>query len=602
MPVTWDGKLIAFSAAWLLSAVASPTFASPAATNGEPSLQARLGAQTRLFEEQFADDLQASAETATSYGDYRYNARLDDHSLAASARQDAIDRSYRAKLEAISTAGFREQDRISHDLLLHVLSQRMADYSLKEYEMPLSQMEGIHTSIADLPRAVPLDSVRHYQDYIDRLHQVPRAFTETIEVLRQGEKDGLMPSRPLLEQVPAQCEGVIAEDPFLEPTKKFPASISAADRKRLTHEIEQAVNADVLPAYRRFAEFIAKDYAPYGRTTPGLGSLPDGQRRYQNAIREQTTTDMSAADIHALGLREVDRIERLLTDLAHAQGYGDLDRYRAALLADPRYTAKSAGQIVEDFRRYIAQMQPRLPELFGVLPRTPVVIEEVPPSQPASMSHYFPGTPDGTRPGRIIVATSDYAHRKLLTDETIAYHEGVPGHHMQISIQQQLTGLPEFRLHLINNAYAEGWAVYAEALGKEIGFFHDPASDYGRLTTELVRAVRLVVDTGIHADGWSRDQAVAYFRRSGAADEPAIQAEIDRYIAWPAQGLSYKIGQLKIRELRERARQQLGPRFDIRAFHDEILGGGSLPLDMLESRVDGWIAAQRPPASSDRAR
>jgi uncharacterized protein (DUF885 family) len=602
MPVTWDGKLSVFSAAWLLSAVASAAFASPAATNPEPSLQARLGAQTRLFEEQFADDLQASPETATSYGDYRYNARLDDRSLAASARQAAIDRSYRAKLEAISTAGFREQDRISHDLLLHVLSQRMADYSLKEYEMPLSQMEGIHTRIADLPRAVPLDSVRHYQDYIDRLHQVPRAFDETIEVLRQGEKDGLMPSRPLLEQVPAQCGGVIAEDPFLEPTKKFPASISEADRKRLTHEIEQAVNTDVLPAYRRFGEFIAKDYALHGRTTPGLGSLPDGRRRYQNAIREQTSTDMPAADIHALGLREVDRIERLLTELARAQGYGDLDRYRAALLADPRYTAKSAGQIVADFRRYIAQMQPRLAELFGVLPRTPVVIEEAPPSQPASMSHYFPGTPDGTRPGRIVVATSDYAHRKLLTDETIAYHEGVPGHHMQISIQQQLAGLPEFRLHLINNAYAEGWAVYAEALGKEIGFFQDPASDYGRLTTELVRAVRLVVDTGIHADGWSRDQAVAYFRRSGAADEPAIQAEIDRYIAWPAQGLSYKIGQLKIRELRERARQQLGSRFDIRAFHDEVLSGGSLPLDMLESRVDGWIAAQRPPASSDRAR
>ena len=561
------------------------------------SVPARLAAQDALFKEQYDDDMRSSPESETARGDYRDNALLDDYSLAASTKQNAIDRAFHARLEAISTEGFPEQDRLSHDLLLHVLDNRLADYALKDYEMPISQMQGVHISLADLPNSVPLDTVQHYEDYIARLHQVPRAFEQTIDALRQGEKDGLMPVRILLEQITAQCEGTIAENPFLAPTKKFPASISVDDQKRLTEQIDRAVNSEVLPAYRRFADFIANDYAPHGRATIGMNSLPDGARRYQQAIREQTTTNMSPAEIHALGLREVERINGLLTSLALKAGYKDLGRFRAALNSDPKYIPKSADQIVDDFRHYVSQMQPRLPELFGVFPKTPLTVEAAPASQPNNPTHYIFGTPDGSRPARVIVATSNYAHRKLLPDETQAYHEGIPGHHLQISIQQQLTGLPEFRLHVINNAYAEGWAVYAEALGKEIGFFQDPASDYGRLNLELMRAVRLVVDTGIHSEGWTRDQAVAYFRESGAADEPTIQAEINRYIAWPAQGLSYKIGQLKILELRNRAKTKLGARFDIRAFHDEILSGGSLPLDMLEARVTSWIETQLPTAS-----
>jgi uncharacterized protein (DUF885 family) len=571
--------------------LAAPPLRS-AQSQSQSSVQARLVAQNTLFRQQFEDDMKASPETATSYGDYQYNALLDHRSLAARAQRNFTDLIYLAKLRAIPTEGFPEQDRISHDLLLQLLEQRITDYHLKTYEMPLSQMGGVHNDIADLPHAVPLDTVKHYEDYIVRLHQVPHAFDETIEVLRQGKKDGLMPARFLLEQVPAQCEGTIAENPFLEPTKEYPSTISAADRKRLTEAILAATTSEVLPAYRRFAEFVAKDYAPHGRISLALSSLPDGARRYQNAIREQTTTDMSPTQVHTLGLREVARITKLMTDLAHQEGYRDLKSYRAAIRTNPRYIPKSPDQIVDDFRRYIGQMQPRLPELFGLLPKTPVTVEAIPASQPGNATHYVPGTPDGKRPGRVVVATSNFAHRALFGDETIAYHEGVPGHHMQISIQQQLAGLPDFRLHLINNAFAEGWAVYAEALGKEIGFFQDPASDYGRLSTELMRAVRLVVDPGIHSEGWSRDQAVAYFRESGAADEPTIQAEIDRYIAWPAQALGYKIGQLKIRELRERATQRLGSRFDIRSFHDEILSGANLPLNMLEARVDGWISNQ----------
>jgi len=570
---------------------------SPEIATSSPSTESmasRLAAQNALFKEQFEEDTRASPESETASGDYRDNAILDDYSVAASIKQNAVDRAYRAKLDAISTAGFPEQDRLSHDLLLHILDDRIADFELKEYEMPVSQMQGIHNSLADLPNSVPLDTLEHYQDYIARLHQIPRAFEQTIDVLRQGEKDGLMPVRILLEQITAQCEGTIAENPFLAPTKKFPASISAQDQKRLTEAIVQAVNSEVLPAYHRFADFIAKDYAPHGRTTIGLNRLPDGARRYQQAIREQTTTEMLPAEIHSLGLREVARINGLLNDLALKAGYKDLSSFRAALNSDPRYIPKSPDEIVDDFRRYVGQMQPRLPELFGAFPKTPLTVEAAPASQPNNPTHYVFGTPDGSRAARVVVATSNSAHRKLLSDETQAYHEGIPGHHLQISVQQRLTGLPEFRLHVVNNAYAEGWAVYAEALGKEIGFFQDPASDYGRLNLELMRAVRLVVDTGIHSEGWTREQAVAYFRESGAGDEPTIQAEIDRYIAWPAQALSYQIGKLKILELRNRAKQQLGPRFDIRSFHDEILSGGSLPLDMLEARVDNWMGRQLP--------
>jgi uncharacterized protein (DUF885 family) len=557
------------------------------------TLETRLAAQNTLFEQQYQSDLKAAPERATAYGDYRYNSLLAERSLAAITQRHLTDLDFATRLAAIPTAGFPDQDLLSHDLLLRVLRQRIADFDLKEYEMPVDQMNGIHTSLADLPLAVPFNSVQHYEDYIARLHQVPRVLTQTTEVMRLGLKDNLMPVRFLLEKVPVQCEGIISADPFLLPTKKFPAAISPEDQKRLTAAIQQAVDTDVLPAYRAFAAFVAKDYAPHGRTALAVTSLPDGVKRYQNDIRGRTTTNMTPDEIHQLGLREVARITALITDIAHKEGFATLAEFRESLKTNPKYIPTSSEQILDDFRRYIDQMQPRLSELFTLLPKSPVTVEAIPAFQSAAATHYQNGTPDGKRPGRVVVATSDFAHRTLIDDEATAYHEGVPGHHMQISVAQQLTGLPQFRLHNLGfNAYVEGWALYSEQLGKEIGFYQDPVSDYGRLSSELFRAVRLVVDTGIHSKGWTRDQVVAYFRQSGAIDEPTIQSETDRYIAWPAQALSYKLGQLKIRELRDRAQQQLGPKFDIRTFHDEIINGGTLPLDLLDARTDAWIKAQ----------
>ena len=554
----------------------------------------RLAAHNALFDEQYESDLRNFPERATSFGDYRYNDKLGDRSLAGIIERNKTDEGFLARLQAISTSGFSDQDQLSHDLLIRVLEQRIADFNLKEYEMPINQQYGVHTALADLPLAVPFDSVKHYQDYIARLHQIPRVLNQTKEVLRAGIKDELMPVKFLIEKLPGQCDGIVENDPFLLPTKKFPADISAADQKRLTEEMTNAVNKDVIPAYEAFAVFLRTEYAPHGRTTLSVTSLPDGQKRYENDIYARTTTRMTADEIHQIGLREIDRIEAEMTGIAKKEGFRDLASFRASLKTNPKYIPTSADQILNDFRHYIAQMEPKLPELFGLLPKSPVTVEAIPPFQAAAATHYVTGTPDGKRPGRVVVATSDFGKRSLIDDEAVAYHEGVPGHHMQLSIQQRLEGLPKFRLHPQGfNAYSEGWGLYAEQLGKEVGFYQDPVSDYGRLSSELFRAVRLVVDTGIHAKGWTRDQVVEFFRKSGAVDEPTIQSETDRYIAWPAQALSYKLGQLKFRELRERAKKELGPKFDLRSFHDEMLNGGTLPLDLLEARTEKWIAEQK---------
>jgi uncharacterized protein (DUF885 family) len=560
------------------------------------SIESRLSAQNALFEEYYESRLKDSPLLATSMGDYRYNDRLPDYSLAEVAREQAENDEFLVRLKKISTDGFVEQDRLSHDLLLRVLNDDLVYRDLKSYEMPgdaLGNAVGVHVALADLPLSMPLDSVKHYEDYIARLHQIPVALSQTEEKMRVGMKDGLMPVRFLLEKVPVQCDGIIAANPFLGPIRKLPASFSEEDKARLIKAITETANSEVLPAYKKFGEFVAKEYAPRGRTALSISSLPDGVRRYQAAIHLMTTTDMTPDAIHALGLKEIARIETEMSAIAKKQGFADLASFRASLKSNPKYRATSSEQIVEDFRRYIAQMETKLPELFTFIPGKPVSVDAIPPFQPAMSTYAIAGTPDGSRPGRVMVQTSDPTHRTLISDEAIAYHEGIPGHIFQGSVVRAQTGLPKFRVIYSNSAYGEGWGLYSEQLGKEVGFYQDPVSDYGRLSSELFRAVRLVVDTGLHSKGWTRDQAVAFFRKEDCCDELLIQAEVDRYIATPAQALSYKLGQLKFRELRARAQAELGPKFDVRAFHDEMLNGGRLPLDMLDARTNSWIAAQK---------
>ena len=566
-------------------ALASPVVAEMAAVTD------RVAQQDKLFEEFYETGLKNSPERATSYGDYRYNSLLGQYSLEEIARQHLEGGDFLKRLKAIPTDGMGDKDLLSHRLLERQLEREETNYSLKNYEMPVNQQNGVHTRLADLPLSVPLDSVAHYEDYISRLRQIPRVLDQLTGVMRQGLKDGLMPAKLVLDKLPAQCDGIVSANPFLLPTKKFPADFSEENRKRLTAEMTKAVNEDVFPAYRRFTEFLRSEYDPKGRAELSIESLPEGKRRYAEAVKMMTTMNVTPAEVHEIGLKEVERITGEMTKLAQAQGQKDLASFREAINNDPKWKPQSEQQIVDDFAKYIHQMEPRLPELFGLLPKSEVTVEAIPDFAKAEATHYAAGTPDGKRPGRTVVAVADPTKRTLVLDEAVAYHEGVPGHHMQISIAQTLEGLPKFRLHGGYSSYAEGWALYAEELGKEIGFYQDAVSDYGRLNSELFRAVRLVVDTGIHDKKWSRERVIEYMHANDVNDSVA-QTETDRYIAWPGQALAYKMGQLMIRKLRDEAKTQLGTKFNLKAFHDEILNGGAMPLDLLQERVERWIKEQ----------
>jgi uncharacterized protein (DUF885 family) len=569
----------------LVLVLASPVFAETA------PVADRVSKQNALFDEFYETGLKDAPELATAFGDYRYNSQLGQYSLAEIERRHAEADGFLNRLKEIPTDGMSDKDLLSHQLLQRQLERDDVSYDLKNFEMPINQQNGVHTRLADLPLSVPLDSVQHYQDYIARLHQIPRVLDQTAEVMRQGLKDGLMPPKLVLEKLPGQCDGIIAANPFLLPSKKFPKEFSEDDKKRLTDEMTKAINDDVFPAYKKFAEFLRTDYDPKGRAELSIESLPDGKRRYAEAVKFMTTLNVTPAEVHELGLKEVERITAEMTKLAKAQGKKDLASFREAINSDPNWKPKSEQQIVDDFKKYIDQMQPKLPELFGLLPKAPVTVEPIPDFAKAAATHYVAGTPDGKRAGRVVVAVSDPTTRTLTDDEAVAYHEGVPGHHMQISIAQTLPDLPKFRLHGFFSAYAEGWALYAEELGKEIGFYKDPVSDYGRLNSELFRAVRLVVDTGIHDKNWTRQQVIDYMHANDTNDTLA-QSETDRYIAWPGQALAHKMGQLTIRKLRDDAKAALGAKFDIKAFHDEILNGGAMPLDLLQDRVHRWINEQ----------
>jgi uncharacterized protein (DUF885 family) len=411
-------------------------------------------------------------------------------------------------------------------------------------------------------------------------------------------RDQLMPPKYLLVKVAEQADrvakGTPEDSPFAMPLKKFPATFSDAEKQRLSSAVLAAIKGSVVPTYTKFAAFVRKDYAPHGREHEGIWSIPQGDERYRAFIKQRTTTDMTPEQIHQLGLSEVARIEGEMLKIANSLGFQDLKTFNEAVDKDPKLKPTSREDILNYYRKYTDQMYAKLPQLFGRLPKAKLVVMPVEEfAEKESATHYDQGTPDGSRPGHVMVVTYDYEHRKIITFESTAYHEGVPGHHMQVSIAQELPELPPFRQQAGYTAYVEGWALYSERLGKEVGFYQNPYSDYGRLQDEMLRAIRLVVDSGVHYKHWTRQQVVDFFHAHSAQDEPDIQSETDRYIAWPGQALAYKIGQLKITEMREKAKRELGDKFDIRAYHDEVLGAGALPLDVFEERINNWIAQQK---------
>ena len=557
----------------------------------------RVAALNALLAEQWRHTLQNSPEFATILGDLRYNDRWSDASLAHAAAERKMSADFLQRFAAIDTTGFADSDKLNQQLMVRQLKSSLEAYDLKLNEAPLDQMGGVHLQLAGFVSSIPFNNVKEYQDYLARLKAVPKLLEQVTEVARQGMADKMMPPKYLLEKVVVQIASIGKpagmDSVFAEPLKHFPKSVSAADQQRLHDEILAAIDHDVRPAYTRLGEFVAKDYAPHGRSQPGVWDVPNGDAIYRFLVKQTTTTDKTPAEIHAIGLAEVERIEAEMTTIAKQRGYADLASFRKALKTDPTIHPTSREDILKRYRGFLAQMKPELPKLFGLLPKTDVVVMPVEPfrEKEAAGAEYHQGTPDGSRPGQIFVNTGDFANRTTLSIESTAYHEGIPGHHMQISIAQTLPKLPPFRQQAGYTAYIEGWALYAEQLGREVGFYKDPLSYYGHLSDELLRADRLVLDTGVHSKHWTRQQMVDFFHAHSSEDEPSVQAETDRYISWPSQALAYKMGELKILELRARAKRELGDKFDIRAFHDEILGGGALPLDVLETRVDNWIAA-----------
>ena len=571
--------------------------AAPAAQVAKADVASRVKALNALLDEQWQYTLKNSPEFAIALGDLRYNDRWTDASLAHLEVDHQATVDFLRRFEAIDTSGFADSDKLNQQLMVRQLKDELRGYQLKLYEMPLDQMNGVHIALAGFVSSIPFHNTREYEDYLARLKAVPKLFDQVTAVARKGMADKMMPPKYLLEKVAVQINSIEKsagmDSVFAAPLKHFPKSVPAADQKRLRDAILAAIDNDVRPAYAKLAKFVAEDYAPHGRSQPGVWSLPNGDAIYRYSVEQMTTTQQTPQQIHEIGLAEVKRIEGEMTKIAHAQGFKDLASFRASLKTNPKTHASSREDILDRYRGYIAGMEPELPKLFGHLPKTEVVVKPVEKfrEKEAAAAEYHPGTPDGSRPGQIFVNTGDFANRSVLSIESTAYHEGIPGHHLQISIAQNLPKLPPFRQQAGYSAYIEGWALYAEQLGKEVGFYKDPLSDYGRLSDELLRADRLVLDTGVHYKHWTRQQMVDFFHAHSSEDEPDVQAETDRYITWPGQALAYKTGELKILELRGRAEKALGDQFDIRAFHDEVLGGGALPLDVLEDRVNDWIAA-----------
>lgn len=535
---------------------------------------------------------------ASYLGDRRYNDRWTDQSLDAIARRQQVTHEFLSRLYAIDRTSLSADDKINYELFRRELQDDVDRYRFKGYLLPFSQRGGVQT-LNDRTNSIPLQTVKDYEDWLARMGKIGAVIDQTIALAERGRREGIVSPAVLMQRIPAQIQTQLVEhgtdSPFYSVFEKLPESFSDADRTRLQKAAVDTIEKSVVPAYRKFARYFEKTYLPASRETIGLSALPNGSEWYEFLARNFTTTQMTPDDIHRLGLDEVKRIrDEMQMVIDEVEFDGDFQAFLTFLRTDPQFYYDDPDELYTAYLATSKRIDPELVKLFGKLPRMPYGVKPIPDATaPDTTTAYYTGpAADGSRAGIYWVNLYRPEVRPKFEIEVLSVHEAMPGHHLQIALQQELGDMPNFRRYSGFTAFVEGWGLYSESLGYDLGLYEDPYSRFGALTYEMWRAVRLVVDTGIHYKGWTRQQAIDFFKANAAKTEHDIINEIDRYIGNPGQALAYKIGQLKILSLRKTAEAALGDNFDIKAFHDELLGAGALPLDLLEQRMDEWLAAE----------
>ncbi len=572
-------------------------YAELAANPRNLSDSARLGAVFRLNWEYVMTEF---PEFATYVGYPGQNARWTDHSLQAIERRKREREDPLAVVKTIRRDRLSPTDRLNYDLFRRGLEEQIEGTRFKDEYLAITQLGGVQQDVGRLLAQMPTTSVQDYENIVARLNGVPALVDQTIALLGKGLEAGITPPRVTLRDVPDQIRGLTPDDPMasplLRPFAQFPQTIPVSERERLTRAGRDAYTQRVAPAYRKLYDYVVGTYVPKTRESIGMRELPDGAAWYAYRVRQFTTTSLSPDQIHALGLREVKRIRALMDSVIAGVGFkGTFADFARFLRTDPQFFYDDSASLVRAYRDIAKRADPGLIKLFGKLPRLPYGVTTIPSFMAKSQTtaYYQGGSLQAGRPGYFFVNTYDVKSRPKWEMEALSLHESVPGHHLQIALAQELDALPEFRRYGGYTAFVEGWGLYAEGLGPELGMYQDPYSKFGQLTYEMWRAVRLVLDTGIHSMGWTRQQAIDFFKDNAPKAEQDIIVEVDRYIVNPGQALAYKIGQLKFRELRDSTAAALGARFDIRAYHDEALRNGALPLDLLEQDVREWIGKKR---------
>jgi uncharacterized protein (DUF885 family) len=553
----------------------------------------------RLFEDEWERRLQENPVFASSLGDRRYNDQWDDNSLAAIHANHEADKKALERLHAIDRATLPANEKLNYDLFEQQLKTRIEGFQYRSFLMPMDQQGGTQT-LHEVAERLRFQTEQDFRDWIARLSQIDRVVEDTIDLMKRGLEEGRTQPKVIMTRLPNQIALQVVEEPkespFYEVFEEMPASIPTVTQAALQREAEKTIAAVVIPAYRRFQKFFNQEYLPNCREVVGAYALPDGKAFYAYRTRRFTTTDLTPEEIHRIGFDEVARIRNQMERIIEQVKFeGDFAAFLDFLRTDPQFYYQDPDALLEGYRAIAKKIDPELVKLFGKLPRMPYGVRPIPRSSApdAPTGYYHQPAADGSRAGYFYVNLYKPEARPKYEMEVLTLHEGVPGHHLQIALQQELGDLPNFRRFAGFTAFVEGWGLYSEGLGEEVGLYQDPYSKFGQLTYEMWRAIRLVVDTGIHAKGWTRQQAIDYFKENAAKTEHDIVNEIDRYIAWPGQALAYKIGELKLNELRQRASEQLGQDFDIRNFHDLVLGSGALPLDLLERNVNVWLAAEQ---------